>query len=68
MLQAALSDCLFLDLFPFSQNGFVASEVDVGRCDVVQALVVALIVVVIDEGFDLGLKITRSPATHAQHV
>lgn len=30
MLQAALSDSLFLDLFPFSQNGFVATEVDIG--------------------------------------
>ena len=30
MLQVALSDCLFLDLFPFSENGFIAAEVDVG--------------------------------------
>ena len=33
MLQAALLDCPFLDLFPFSENGFVAPEVDVGRYD-----------------------------------
>ncbi len=59
MLQAALSDCLFFDLCPFSQNGFVSPEVDVGRCDVVQALVVALVVVVIDEGPDLAFEITR---------
>ena len=45
MLQAALLDCQFFDLFPFSENGFVASEVDVCGCDVVQALVGALIVV-----------------------
>ena len=56
MLQAALSDCLFLDLCPFSQNGLVSPEVDVGRCDVVQALVVALVVVVIDEGPDLAFE------------
>jgi hypothetical protein len=43
-------DCPFLDLFPFSENGFVAPEVDVCRCDVVQALVVTLIVVILDEG------------------
>ena len=49
MLQAALSDRLFLDLFPFSENGFIAAKVDVGGCDVVQALVEALIVVVVDE-------------------
>ena len=29
MLQAALLDCPFFDLFPFSENGFVAAEVDV---------------------------------------
>ena len=58
MLQAALSDRQFLDLLPFSQNGFVPSKVDVGGCDVVQALVVALVVVVVDEGPDLLLEIT----------
>jgi len=30
MLQVALSDLLFLDLFPFSENDFIAAEVDVG--------------------------------------
>ena len=30
MLQATLSDRLFLDLFPFSENGFIAAKVDVG--------------------------------------
>lgn len=58
MLQAALADCLFLDLHPFPENGFVATEVDVSWCDVVQALVVTLIVVVFDEGSDLAFKIT----------
>ena len=57
MLQAALSDSLFLDLFPFSQNSFVATEVDIGGCDVAQALVVALVVVIVDEGPDLAFKI-----------
>ena len=49
MLQATLSDRLFLDLFPFSENGFIAAKVDLGGCDVVQALVVSLVVVVFDE-------------------
>ena len=57
MLQAAFLDCQFLDHFPFSDDGFVPSEVDVGGCDVVQALVVSLVVVVVDEGADLVLKI-----------
>ena len=58
MLQAALLDCPFLDLFPFSENGFVAPEVDVCRCDVVQALVVSFVVVVVDECPDLSFEIT----------
>ena len=59
MLQAALSDRLFLDLFPFSENGFIAAKVDVGGCDVVQALVVALVIVVVDEGFNLSFEVIR---------
>lgn len=57
MLQAAVLDCLFLDPFPFSQNDFVAPEVNIGRCDVVQALVVPLVVVIIDECPDLAFEI-----------
>ena len=68
MLQAALLDCLFFDLFPFSQNGFVAAEVDVGGCDVVQALVVSLVVVIFDEGPDLALKITGQGLCCAKRV
>ena len=59
MLQAAVLYCQFFDLFPFSENGFVAPEVEVSGCEVVDALVLALVVVVIDEGSDLGFKITR---------
>lgn len=65
MLQAALSDRLFLDLCPCPENGFVATEVDVCGCDVVQTLVVTLFIVVIDEGPDLTLKIARQG--NAQH-
>jgi hypothetical protein len=53
MLQATLSDRLFLDLFSFSENGFIAAKVDVGGCDVVQALVVSLVVEVFNEATDL---------------
>ena len=66
MLQAALLDCPFLDLFPFSENGFVAPEVDVGGCDVAQALVVTLMVVMIDEGFDLGFEIAGQEVVFQQ--
>ena len=65
MLQAALLDCPFLDLFPFSENGFVAPEVDVCRCDVVQALVVAMMIVVIDKGFEFIRQTTSRAQAHA---
>ena len=57
MLQAALADCLLFDFLPFPQNGFVAPEVDVCGCDVVQALAVTPVVVVVDERADLAFKI-----------
>jgi hypothetical protein len=57
MLQATLSDSLFLDLFPFSENGFIAAKVDVGGRDVIQALVVSLVVVIFDEATDLTFQV-----------
>ena len=59
MLQATLLDCLFFDPFPFSQNVFVAAEVDVCGRDVVQALVVSSVIVIVDEGLDLAFEIAR---------
>ena len=41
MLQAPGFEGLSLNLLSMSQNGFVTPEVDVGGCDVVQALTVA---------------------------
>ena len=57
MLQAAILDFLFLDLFPFSENTFVTSEVYVCRSDVVQTLVISVVVIVIDKDTDLLLQI-----------
>ena len=57
MLQAALLDCPFLDPFPLFKNCFIAFKVDVCGCDLVQALVVTLIVVLLDECADLALKV-----------
>ena len=59
MVQAAVLDGLFLDLFsPFDDRG-VAPEVGVGGCDVANALMVTLVVVMIDEGADLVFEIAR---------
>jgi len=57
MLQAALLDCLSLDLLPFSDDGFISSKVDIGGCDVAQALVISLVVVVIDESPNLACEV-----------
>ena len=57
MLQAAIGDGLSFNLFAFEEDGLAASEVDVGRGKVVEALVVAAVVVVGDKGADLRLQV-----------
>ena len=57
MLQAAISDCVSFDPFSFQQDGLGASKVDVSRDEIAQALVIATMVVVIDECVDLGLEV-----------
>jgi len=56
MLQAVSADSQLLDLLPFPESGFVAPEVDVSWCDVVQVFLVTLIVVISDEGPDLAFE------------
>jgi len=67
MLQAALLDCQFLDLFPFSDDGFVTPKIDVGGCVFVEALVIPLAVVVLDEGPNQAFKITGQVAVLQQN-
>ena len=57
MLQAPIFDSLSFDPFTLLDDGLRPAEVGIGRCDVVQALVIALMVVVLDERFDLLLKV-----------
>src|SRR6476469_3230330 len=57
MLQASLVDGLALDPFAFGEDSLAASEVDVGGRQVVDALVVAGMVVVLDEGRDLPFEV-----------
>ena len=57
MLQAPGFKCLSFDPFSLQQNGLAAAEVDVGRCEIAQALVIALMVVMIDERLDLGFEV-----------
>ena len=56
MVQAAVLDGLVFDAPPFNQDGFAATKVDAGRCQVADGLVVAVVVVVVDEGREGGFK------------
>ena len=58
VLQAPIFDGLSFDPFPLFDDGWCPAEVGVGGRHVAEALVVALVVVVLDEGLDLGLKVT----------
>ncbi len=59
MKQASRFDGLSFDPFSLFQNGLATSEVDVGRREVLQALVITPVIVVIDEGVDLLSEIAR---------
>src|SRR6201998_2308831 len=56
MLQATVGDCLALDPFAFEEDGVGSSEVDVGRCEIAKALVIAGMVVMSHEGRDLAFE------------
>lgn len=58
MKQAPGFDGRSFDPFSLFQNGFTAPEVDIGRGEVLQALVIAPVVVMIDKGIDLMPEIT----------
>ena len=58
MKQAPRFDGLLFDPFSLFQDGLAASEVDIGRGEVLQALVIASMVVLIDKGIDLLPEIT----------
>ena len=53
VVQAAQSDGLSFDPFAFDEDGFAAAEVDVGRGEIIEALVVSPMIVMLDEGGDL---------------
>ena len=59
MLQAPQFDSASLDPFSLQQDGLASAEVDVGRRKIVEALMIAAMIVALDEGRDLGLEIAR---------
>jgi hypothetical protein len=57
MLRATVCDCPALDPFAFEEDGLSAPEVDVSRGKIVEALVIAGMVVMRHEGGDLAFEI-----------
>ena len=66
VLQAPMLDGLSFDPFALFDDGCGPAGVGVGRCYVGQALVVAPMVVMLDEGSDLGLKIAGQEVVFEQ--
>ena len=56
MKQAPGFDGRSFDPFPLFQNGLASTEVDIGGGEIADALVIASVIVVIDEGLDGQLK------------
>ena len=56
--QGSFFECLFFDLSPSLDDGPVAAEENVGRCQVAKAFVIAVVIVELNEGADAGLKVT----------
>ena len=57
MLQSSLFDGVSFDPFTLKQDGLAASEVDIGRRQVLQTFVVAVVIVVIDEAIDVRFEV-----------
>ena len=57
MLQAAVCDGCTLDALTLGKDCLGPIEVDVSRGEIVEALVIADVVIVLDEGFDLPFEI-----------
>ena len=66
MLQAPMFDGLSLDPFALFDDGWCPAEVGVCGRQVAQCLVVALVVVVLDEGLGLGLMIAGQEVVFKQ--
>ena len=66
VMQAPGFDNLSFDPFSLFQDGLTPSEVDIGRGQIIDALVIAVVVVVIHEGFNAGLKISGEEVVFQQ--
>lgn len=57
MLQASILDGVLFDPFAFFDDGGCSAEVSIGGGDIFEAFMEALVVIVLDEGLDLGFKV-----------
>ena len=66
MQQAPMFDGLSFDPFALFDDGRCPAEVGIGGRHVVQALMVTLVVVVLDEGLDLGFEVAGQKVVFQQ--
>ena len=66
VLQAPMFDGLSLDPFALADDGLGPAEVGIGGRHVVQALVIPLVIVVLDERFDLAFEVTGQEVVFEQ--
>jgi hypothetical protein len=56
MYQAALLDRFALNVLVLQQDGLPPVEIGIGRGQIIQALVIARAIILLDKGINLGLK------------
>jgi hypothetical protein len=59
MVKTSILNGLWFDPFSIKQDGLASSEVDIGRSEIGDALVVSQMIIVSDEVADLGFEIAR---------
>ena len=62
VLQASMFDGLAFDRFSLFEDGLCPAEVGVGGRHIIEALVVALVVIVLDERLDLAFEVAGQEA------
>ncbi len=66
MLQAPMFDGLSFDPFALFDDGRCPAEVGVSGRHVTEAFVVSAVIIMVDEGLDLGFKIARQEVVFEQ--
>lgn len=68
VLQAPLFDSFVFDPFALFNDGLCFAELGLGRRDIVQAFMMALLVIALDERLDLAFKITGQEVVFQEDV